>query len=402
MNSLQNKKIFILAGESSGDYIGSCIMSGIKKINKDIIFLGVGGQYMQKQGLDSIYQMNDFNIIGFVNTIIKFKKLKNYLNEIKNLILIEKPIAVITIDTKGFSLELAKKLKNIFLKSKFKCPLIHFVPPTIWAYGKYRIRKWRNLHDGLFCLFKNEENIFKNFNIRCLYVGNPIIESFLTFKNNNSLKSINKKKYSSSKVVNCLLLPGSRDNEIKYILPEFISLIKSSNKKLNNFNWIIPTTKLQYNNINSKIVKNNISNNTKVVILEENYRTLTQADLAVACSGTITLELVLFKVPTIAVYKTDFLSALIGRFLVDFKNVLLPNFILGANVIPLLFQEKCNHKLISNLLIDYITKIRREKKTYSKLSDKIINNMDYNQSTKIDFSENSSEEIMKIIRNYNY
>ena len=77
-----------------------------------------------------------------------------------------------------------KKLKKKFAETKFKCPLIHFVPPTIWAYGKSRIKKWENLHDGLFCLFKNEEDIFRKFNIKCSYVGNPIVEKFLRNKHN--------------------------------------------------------------------------------------------------------------------------------------------------------------------------------------------------------------------------
>ena len=134
MSSINNK-IFILAGESSGDFIGSYIMKGLKKDNKELFFFGVGGSHMNKQGLKSMYQMNEFNIIGFINTIYNFKKLNKYLCEIVHFILKEKPKVVITVDTKGFSLALAKKLKKIFANNTYKCPLIHFVPPTIWAYG---------------------------------------------------------------------------------------------------------------------------------------------------------------------------------------------------------------------------------------------------------------------------
>ena len=140
----------------------------------------------------------------------------------------------------------------------------------------------------------------------------------------------------------CLLLPGSRSSEIKYVLPEFIKLIKNTNNKIKNINWIIPTTKSQYSNILSKV--NEIkSYPIEVIILENNYEALKHANVAIACSGTITLELVLFKIPTIAVYKTDFISALIGRMLVNFNNVILPNFLLKENVVPFLFQEKCNY-----------------------------------------------------------
>ena len=402
MSMVNNNKIFILAGESSSDLIGSSIMKGLKKNSKELNFFGVGGSNMIKEGLRSVYEINSFNIIGFLNTIYNFKKLNKYLNEIVKLILKEKPKVVITIDTKGFSLALAKQLKLKFSETKFKCPLIHFVPPTIWAYGKSRIKKWKDMHDGLFCLFKKEEAILNKLNTKCNYVGNPVIEKVLNCNNKNDTKLINNKFYYNPKNINCLLLPGSRESELKYLLPEFISLIKSENPKFTNINWIIPTTKLQFDEVTSKIKKYNISTNTKVVILEENYELLKYADLAIACSGTITLELVLFKVPTIAIYKSDFLSAFIGRLLVDFQNVLLPNFLLGDKLVPFLFQEKCSSFHISNLLIEFIQDIENKRKLFRNYSQTILNNMGYKELKGLDFSTSSCKEIIKIINNYKY
>ena len=402
MSMVNNNKIFILAGESSSDLIGSSIMKGLKKNSKELNFFGVGGSNMIKEGLCPIYEMKSFNIIGFLNTIYNFKKLNKYLNEIVKLILKEKPKVVITIDTKGFSLALAKQLKLKFSETKFKCPLIHFVPPTIWAYGKSRIKKWKDMHDGLFCLFKKEEAILNKLNTKCNYVGNPVIEKVLNCYNKNDTKLINNKSYYNPKNINCLLLPGSRESELKYLLPEFISLIKSENPKFTNINWIIPTTKLQFDKVTSKIKKYNISTNTKVVILEENYELLKYADLAIACSGTITLELVLFKVPTIAIYKSDFLSAFIGRLLVDFQNVLLPNFLLGDKLVPFLFQEKCSSFHISNLLIEFIQDIENKRKLFRNYSQIILNNMGYKEPKGLDFSTSSCKEIIKIINNYKY
>ena len=402
MSMVNNNKIFILAGESSSDLIGSFIMKGLKENSKELNFFGVGGSNMIKEGLSSVYEINSFNIIGFLNTIYNFKKLNKYLNEIVKLILKEKPKVVITIDTKGFSLALAKQLKLKFSETKFKCPLIHFVPPTIWAYGKSRIKKWKDMHDGLFCLFKKEEAILKKLNTKCNYVGNPVVEKVLNCNNKNDTKLINNKSYHNPKNINCLLLPGSRESELKYLLPEFISLIKSENPKFTDINWIIPTTKLQFDEVTSKIKKYNISTNTKVVILEENYELLKYADLAIACSGTITLELVLFKVPTIAIYKSDFLSAFIGRLLVDFQNVLLPNFLLGDKLVPFLFQEKCSSFHISNLLIEFIQDIENKRKLFRNYSQIILNNMGYKDPKGLDFSTSSCKEIIKIINNYKY
>ena len=395
MKLKKNNKVFILAGESSSDYIGSCIMRGVKGYNNNIKFLGVGGNLMENEGLKSLYNIQEFNVIGFLNTIINLKKLRNYVNEIVQFIIKEKPKVIITIDTKGFSLALAKSLKIAFKNYDFKCPLIHFVPPTIWAYGKSRLKKWKNLHEELICLYKIEEDIFKKNDARCTYLGNPIIDKFLNFE---KFKTKSNKYISSPKKINCLLLPGSRSSEIKYVLPEFIKLIKNTSNKINNINWIIPTTKSQYSNILSKI--NEIkSYPVEVIILDNNYEVLKHANVAIACSGTITLELVLFKIPTIAVYKTDFISAFIGRILVDFNNVILPNFLLKENAVPFLFQEKCNYIEMQKILTDFINNRDIQNKIYKNFSKKILNNMSYTNNKSTNFTSNSGKMVLNLINN---
>ena len=399
-----NKKFFILAGETSGDYIGSSIIRGLKeKEGENSIFFGIGGSLMKKEGLRSLYEMNDFNIIGFMNTIYNYKKLNNHKNSIVKNIFVEKPDAIITIDTKGFSLALAKKLKTLFKKSDFRCPLIHFVPPTIWAYGQSRINKWKNLHDGLFCLFKNEEEIFNKNDVKCSYLGNPIIENFISIdKKNNNLENLHKKYNIHKQDINCLLFPGSRDTEINKIINEFILLIKNNKNNIKNIKWFIPTTKLQYNKIIDIIKISGLTKYVKVIILKKNYDILKCADIAVACSGTITLELVLFKIPTIAVYKTDFLSSFIGRILVDFKNVVLPNFLLERKLVPFLFQERCKFKYINQLLIENIEQIETKRILFQQASNEIIDRMKYKESRKnFNFSKNSSDEIISIINDFN-
>ena len=389
-------KIFILAGETSGDYIGSCIMRGVKKNNNNINFLGVGGSLMKNEGLNSLYNIKEFNVIGFLNTVVKLKKLRNYVNEIVKFIIKEEPKIVITIDTKGFSLALAKSLKTAFKNSNYKCPLIHFVPPTIWAYGKSRLKKWKNIHDKLICLYKIEVDIFKKYDTECNYLGNPIIEKFLDFDKSKKFKN----NYNNrSKINNILLLPGSRGSEIKYVLPEFIKLIKNTNNKFKNINWIIPITKSQYSNVLSKV--NEIkSYPIEVIILEDNYEILKYSSFAIACSGTVTLELVLFKIPTVAVYKTDFVSALIGRMLVNFKNVILPNFLLKKNVVPFLFQEKCNHIQMQKALINFMNNIETQNKLYENYSKNILKNMGYLNSESTNFTVNSGKMIINLINNY--
>ena len=395
-----SKNFFILAGESSSDYIGSTLMDGlINNLENKPYFFGVGGTLMQKRGLQSIFDMNELNIIGLVNTLLNYKSLKKRINELVELIMLEKPEAIITIDSKGFSLNLAKALRIKFTKSNFKCPLIHFVPPTIWAYGKSRAKKWIGVHDVLFCLFKKEVEIFKELNIDCTYTGNPFVEKFLKEKYRiSNIIDMQQKFLLNNKKINVLLLPGSRDSEIKYILLELIKLIKLTNNE--NISWIIPTTELQYPKIIKVLNKYNYKDDVKVFILEDNYEILKVADLAVACSGTITLELALFSIPTIALYKSDWLSSLVGRYLVDIKNVVLPNFLLNKQLIPFLFQEKCNSYYINKLLNEYINSMDITKAKYNLASKEILENLEYSETQKTLFSNKSSKKILNIIDNF--
>jgi len=252
----------------------------------------------------------------------------------------------------------------------------------------------------LFCMFKKEEQIFDKLDIQCNYLGNPLIEKVLKTRDYKNIK-INKKIKKNSKNLKCLLLPGSRDSEIKYILPVYISLIKNHefNQKVE---WIIPTTKLHFNDVTKKIKNLSCKNTVNVVVLEENYELLKNADIAIACSGTITLELVLLRIPTIAVYKTDILSAFLGKLMVNFKNVILPNFLLGEPSIPFLFQGNCTSYNIGKVFNEYINDIQNQKFLFNIYAKKIIKSMNYENETKFNFLKNSSAKIMKIIKNFNY
>ena len=252
-------------------------------------------------------------------------------------------------------------------------------------------------------MFKNEEEIFNKNDVKCSYLGNPVIENFISIdKKNNNLENLHKKYNIHKQDINCLLFPGSRDTEVNKIINEFILLIKNNKNNIKNIKWFIPTTKLQYKKIIDKIKIAELTTYVKVIILKKNYDILKCADIAVACSGTITLELVLFKIPTIAVYKTDFLSSFIGRILVDFKNVLLPNFLLDRQLVPFLFQERCQFKYISQILFENIEQIEAKRVLFEQASNEIIERMKYKKGRKkINFSKKSSEQIMSIINNFN-
>ena len=168
-----------------------------------------------------------------------------------------------------------------------------------------------------------------------------------------------------------------------------------------NLIWFLPTTKKQFLKVKNILDSKKNLKNVHVIILEDNYDILKIADLALACSGTITLELILFNIPTIAVYKTDWLSAFIGNIIVDFKNVILPNFLADKEIVPFLFQDKCNPNALNLLLNDFLMNIEEKKIDIKNQSSKILKSMGYYKTNHNCFSKESSNKILSIINNFN-
>ena len=176
----KSKKIFVLVGEESGDIIASDLIQEIKKQNKDkfdLKFYGVTGPRMKSYGVSTIFDFTEINYLGVSEIILNFFSLKIKLNKLIKKIKIINPDILITVDAKLFSLSLAKGLKKKNISNDIK--LIHVVLPTIWAHSPSRAYKWKKVFDLLVSIIPNEDNYFTNYDVKTVYLGNPIFEKFL-------------------------------------------------------------------------------------------------------------------------------------------------------------------------------------------------------------------------------
>ena len=382
-------KVFILVGEDSGDFIASCIIRGFQKsIINNYEFFGVCGERMKSLNVNQVFHYSEINFLGFKDVFLNYMKLRKKVFFLANYIFNLKPDVVITIDSKLFSLNLAKLLKKKFMINNNPIPLVHIVLPTIWAHSPKRALKWKGVHDKLFSIIPNEKKYFDKYLIQTKYLGNPFFEK-LIFKKNNKIKKENDV---------CLVLPGSREKEINYNIFPLLEAIKIINKNFKNITWVLPTLKVFNTKINYLLKNNNLHKKIKVIDFEKNYDCIINSKLAIACSGTVTLELALAGVPTIGIYKTDWLSAFIGKRVVNLKNVILPNFIIGREIIPFLFQEKCNAFEIFLLFKEYYTNIKLYKDKFSIYSDTLLKKTGYkNFNEKNKFGKQIAKEISKLI-----
>ena len=359
----KSKKIFVLVGEESGDIIASDFINEIKLQNRDkfdLKFYCVTGPRMKSHGVSTIFDFTEINYLGVSEIISNFFSLKIKLNKLIKKIKIINPDILITVDAKLFSLSLAKGLKKINISNDIK--LVHVVLPTIWAHSPSRAFKWKNVFDLLVSIIPNENNFFVNYDVKTVYLGNPIFEKFL-----NRVDTL---KYLKTKnLTNCLILPGSRESEIKYNIDILLkTVLKINYNYKNKIKWLLPTLGRFQKTILHKIKFYNLEHTIEIVNFDKSFQKIAESKVAISCSGTATLQLSLLSIPTIVIYKTSFLNAILGRLFVNLDNVVLPNFITGKKVLPFLFQEKCNTENLFKLFCEFYDNYKFHKNKFQKLS----------------------------------
>ena len=243
------KKIFILTGEPSGDKLAFTVISELKKKNKDIEYLSVGGMYLNSLGIKSIYELKEITYIAFTDVLLNLFKIKKKINETVNKIIEFQPDILFSLDSPDFTLRVAQKVKKINPNIK----TIHFIAPKVWAWREGRVKKMKKYLDHILLLFKFEKKYFDKENLLNTFVGHPLLDNEI--KNNVQLDNFlnaNKKFIS--------LFAGSRKSEIKIHAPILFKFIKKMNDKENDFNYVFHSTEKYKNYLVNLLDKQNISN----------------------------------------------------------------------------------------------------------------------------------------------
>jgi len=349
-------KYYIIAGEASGDLHGSNLIKELKKLDNSSHFRCWGGDLMSQECNDLVKHYKDYSHMGFFEVFINLKKILNNLSFCKKDIKKYNPDVIIYVDFPGFNLRIAKWAK----KNKFKN---HFyISPQIWAWKQNRIKTIRKVIDRMYVILPFEKKFYSSINFNVHYVGHPLLDVIKTNKN----EALNR---GQEKII--ALLPGSRDQEIKKILPEMINIIKN----FKNYSFYICAAPSQKRSTYLKYIKD--KNIEKVKIVEnQTYEILSKSSAALVTSGTATLETALFKIPQVVCYKSSWISIMIGRFLLrNLKFISLVNLILDKEVVKELIQENLNEKNLTSELKNILEGDHRINmlKSYNELIDKLGN-----------------------------
>ncbi len=329
------KKIFILTGEPSGDKLASTVIKDLKKLNQDVEYLSVGGQNLQSLGIKSVYDLKEITYLGFTNVILNIFKINKKINQTVKAILDYNPNILFTVDSPDFTLRVAEKVKK--LNSKIKT--VHYVAPQVWVWREKRVKKIKKFIDHILLLFSFEKKYFEKENISCEFVGHPLLQN----KERNKI-DINQVIGKNKALIS--IFAGSRKSEISVLTPILLRFIKLMNKKYNDMTYVFHSTK-DYSKLLQSFVNQSDINNIEIVSDDKIKSHILQKSIfAIAKSGTVSLEICNAKIPSIILYKMNFINFLIIKSLVKTKFANIINFAADEELIPELLQSKCNEENI--------------------------------------------------------
>lgn len=337
------KKIFVLTGEPSGDKLASTVISRLKSVNPEIEYLSVGGTHLKNLDIKSIYDLKEITYLGFTSVLLNIFKIRSKINKTVDEIIKFNPDILLSVDSPDFTLRVAEKVKKINNNIK----TIHYVAPQVWVWRKNRVKKIKKFIDHILLLFEFEKKYFDAEDINNTFVGHPLIE-----RNQNNKTVIENILPKDKKIIS--LFPGSRNSETNVLLPILLDFVKLMNQKHNEYFFYIHTTEENKNLILQQIKNFNFENID--IVSEENIKSkiLSKSIFAVSKSGTVSLQICNFNVPSIIIYKLSFINFMIFKILVNVKFANIINIINNREVIPELLQKECNADEIYRSVIYFL------------------------------------------------
>lgn len=327
-------KIYLVAGEPSGDALGARLMRALKKkTDGNVAFSGVGGDLMEKEGLKPLFDISDLAIMGLAEIIPSIPKVLRHIRNTVDDIVRVQPDVVVTIDSWSFASRVQKALR----RKKTGIPQVHYVAPQVWAWKKKRARTMYKYVDHLLTLLPQEPKYFTPYGLAATFVGHPVIESKVIHGSGDDFR----KKFAISadkKII--AVLPGSRKTEVAKMLPVFLEAAQKLYLEDNSLCFVIPTVKTVAGMVRQMVGGSGLP----ITIVEDEddrHNAFKASAAAMAASGTVALELAIAGVPHIIGYKVSPLTAVLVRKFMHIQFVNLSNIMLGREVVPELLQEQC-------------------------------------------------------------
>lgn len=345
-------KLYLMAGEPSGDKLGAALMEGLKKLAPDIQFKGVAGPLMQAQGMDSLFPMDELSVMGIAEVLPKYPELRRRMHETAQDVINWQPDALLTIDSPDFSLRLAK-----LVKAAMKIRTIHYVAPSVWAWRPGRADKMAKSIDQVLALLPFEPPYMEAAGMRCDFVGHPVVAEpvateaeVATFRKNHEI--------GGAPVI--LVLPGSRRSEVGRLMPIFGEAMRVVLAAKPEARVLVPAA----GPVASAVIEAAQKWPGNPIVLDprsaadaesQKRAAFRAADVALAASGTVSLELAHAGTPMVVAYDMNWLSWQIMSRMAQIDTVTLVNLITGRKVVPEFLGPACTPAAIAGALLPLLS-----------------------------------------------
>ena len=341
-------KILISAGEASGDIHAAAVTAALKQIDSSVEVFGMGGDALRAAGGEVLFDIKDHGVMGFVEVIKKLPDLFKLRSDFARVMDERKPDCLVVVDYPGFNMKLAKVAHDKGI------PVVSYIAPSAWAWNKGRAKNVAKIVDKVACIFPFEYDVYEEAGAPVEFVGHPLLDIVHPAMERAEAEAWAGKEAGHPLV---LLMPGSRLMEIEKMLPTLLEGAKLLKKQLPEVQFAMPragTIPLEL--LQSKIKASGL----EIKITEgHNYDLFSVADLALATSGTVTLEAALCGLPSVIVYRTSALNAFIARRVINIPNIGLPNIVAGRQILPELLQEDFTPANVANTAVELLAPGRR-------------------------------------------
>ena len=342
-------KVFILAGEPSGDRLGGALMAGLHELSPGVSFKGVGGPMMKAQGLVSQFPMDELSIMGLAEVLPKYFHLKRRIREVSDAVIAIKPDVLITIDAPDFSLRVAK-----LVKQSSSVRTVHYVAPSVWAWRPGRAKKMAKVIDHVLALLPFEPRFMKAAGMECDFVGHPVVSEPRATENEVSQF---RAEMGLGDAPFVLALPGSRRSEVERLAPVFGEALALFLKEHPGMRIVVPAAspvaqlvREQVQSWSDQVMVLDPANFDAKVAEALKRAAFDAADLALAASGTVSLELAAANTPMVIAYRFQWLTWQIMKRMVLIDTATLVNLVTCSRYVPECLGPDCTAKKISEAL----------------------------------------------------
>lgn len=320
-------KVFVIAGEASGDKLGAALMAGLGSLRPDVTFDGVGGPLMQAEGLQSRFPMEELSVMGLAEILPKYRALKSRIRQMAEAILADPPDVLITIDSPDFCLRVAR-----LVKAASDIRTVHYVAPTVWAWRPGRAQKMAHHIDHVLALFPFEPPLMQAAGMECDFVGHPVVAEPVA-------QEAEAAALGGGTVV--LVLPGSRKGEVSRLADRFGQAVAQIAAAVPDARFVIPTTRGVHDLVQAQVAAWTVPVTVLPPGSPDKAGWFKRADVALAASGTVSLELAASGTPMVIAYDMAWLSRIIISRMLMVDTVTLVNLVSETRVVPEFIGKAC-------------------------------------------------------------